>query len=126
MAHDDLVENQGLPEPPCLRCHGACCRATSGHRFAVMLLPDEPHFEGESVYESAGVRFRVLPYVEATGGCPNLREPGLCAIHDRRPRLCRVFNCRSALRPDGSPGEFLLENPAVYALLQAEAAGGGS
>ncbi len=116
----EYAENQGLPAPPCMQCNGACCRASSGHRFAVMLLPHEPSVPGEAVYESAGVRFRVLPYDPDSGTCPHLSPHGRCLIHDERPTLCRVFNCRSALNEDGSPGEFLRENPHVYELLRPD------
>ena len=123
MAEEEYVENQGLAAPPCMQCNGACCRATSGHRFAVMLLAHEPPVPGEAVYDSAGVRFRVLPYDPATGACPHLSPEGRCRIHATRPTLCRVFNCRSTLRDDGRPGEFLEENPHVHALLKQDPVG---
>lgn len=60
----------------------------------------------------------VIPYVD--GKCPHLDdESNRCTIYDRRPHLCREFNCVSGLRPNGTVSFFLQDNPDLIPLIQA-------
>jgi Fe-S-cluster containining protein len=75
---------------PCGACH-ACCRAE--------LIPLYPEYGDDLLlYPWHYVANRPTLLQRSNGDCWYLQENGRCAIYDRRPRLCRVFDCRVALR----------------------------
>jgi Fe-S-cluster containining protein len=74
-------------EVPCGGCTG-CCK--SKRMFANLDKAELERFP-EAVYE-ASIDGMVLPKHE-DGTCTKLVD-GKCTIYDRRPRACRVYDCR--------------------------------
>lgn len=76
---------------PCGSCH-RCCQ---GHN-AIMLLEDEgdnlENYDYEIKTLAPGLTGPVLKE-KSNGDCIYLGEDG-CTIHDRAPKVCRVFDCR--------------------------------
>lgn len=88
------LAGEGDADTPCGDCF-ACC-ATS---HFVHIGPDEREcLDGVPAalrFPAPGLPFGhvVLPY-DAAGRCPLLDAAGRCSIYDRRPRTCRVYDCR--------------------------------
>ena len=80
---------------PCGDCC-ACCSTSHfvhvdpGELETLSVVPRELTFAAPG----APVGHLVLPY-DARGRCPLLDERGRCRIYDRRPRTCRVYDCRA-------------------------------
>ena len=74
-------------------CNGCirCCTA----RSVRTLDPDEVH-RYESVPSMDDPNKRVLAS-QASGACVYVNANG-CSIHDRKPRLCREFDCRELVK----------------------------
>lgn len=76
---------------PCGTCN-ACCRNTD----PVLLDPDEnPANYKTTAYLRVGLDIapRVGLAMKENGNCYYLGETG-CTIYDKRPRVCRAFDCR--------------------------------
>lgn len=77
---------------------GDCCACCSTSHF-VHIGPDETETlsvaPGALLFPAPGLPAGhvVLPYDER-GRCPLLDEGGRCTIYDRRPRTCRIYDCR--------------------------------
>ncbi len=77
---------------------GDCCACCSTSHF-VHVDPDERQtlavLPRELTFPAPGAPSGhvVLPY-DSRGCCPLLDERGRCAVYDRRPRTCRVYDCR--------------------------------
>ena len=77
---------------------GDCCACCSTSHF-VEVQPDQREtlsvVPRELTFPAPGAPagHLVLPY-DALGRCPLLDARGRCTIYDRRPRTCRVYDCR--------------------------------
>jgi Fe-S-cluster containining protein len=100
-----------LEKPPCEECTAACCKENR-HDYAVELEETEKDFHFEFKHNGMEV-VRVIPYVN--GQCFYLIG-NKCSIYDRRPLLCRQFNC-STNYPERI-SFFLDDNPEVLKLVQ--------
>lgn len=89
-----VLAGSGDSGTPC----GDCCACCSTSHF-VHVEPDEREtlsaVPRELAFPAPGAPAGrlVLPY-DARGRCPLLDERGRCRIYDRRPRTCRVYDCR--------------------------------
>jgi len=101
-------------QPPCEKCQAYCCKQR-GHDFAVLLADDEVE-----QYEHAGLNKDqewCLPYVD--GKCVYLGDDDRCSIYDRRPQLCRDFNCVLGYKLKGDCHSYFLEDhPEVVSLIE--------
>ena len=71
-----------LPDPPCQDCMGACC--TQKGSIEISILPEE---QGRYQLDDHGnIRME-------EGQCVYLQVDYQCSIYDRRPAICRQFNC---------------------------------
>lgn len=121
MAGLDLTDRiMKTPKPPCDKCHGACCRATSRWPYAVEIMKKELDKFPEAVlmHSPYGKLVPVLPYID--GKCVHLSDDNRCQIYDRRPQICQEFTCVSGymLYSDGTHGRFLRTNPDVTTLIE--------
>jgi Fe-S-cluster containining protein len=90
------VLNMTMPVP----CDGctACCR----DGMLVYIDPeDDPMAEYETTMEPSG---RAHLKHRPNGDCLYLDRKRGCTIHDRRPLMCRAYDCRDALRLMRSAG----------------------
>ena len=91
-------------DPPCGECTGSCCISYD----VIALEPNE--------VEQFGVPHILIGY----DGCQYL-EKGRCSIHNKRPQVCRNFDCRDVtskreirvLTINGAPVNFLNSNKSL-------------
>lgn len=84
----------GTHERDPVDCAGctACCR----NNQAVALMPDDdPNLYGEEnlALEMVGPETRLTLKRQPNGDCVFLRN-SKCTIYDKRPKVCRAFDCR--------------------------------
>lgn len=108
-----------IPSPPCEQCWGCCCRSI--RQVIVELdeseLPDHP--EAIQVDEGDGDTNWGIPAI--AGKCPHLTDQGRCSIYERRPWLCRDYNCLEGFRADRQTSSFMLQdNPELVELFVRE------
>jgi len=109
------------PDPPCHACVGECCKQQwTGHRwpFAVEIQEDERALFPEAyLIFHQGEDYLALPYV--AGKCIHLSDENRCKIYDKRPRLCREFNCVEGYRlPPRVHSGFVEDHPKIQELIQ--------
>lgn len=113
---------------PCKECGATCCKWGSG----VHLEPQE-YFDFLAMLGSKGMK-NIYYQMSGVGNkvqcgiifenrrCQFLDENDRCSIYDKRPQMCRTYNCRNVLalkRPDYTPA-ILRENPHLEKLLEEE------
>ena len=73
---------KSIPPPPCADCQAACC--TQQGSIAISLQPEELNsYEHDNDQQITMVN----------GRCYYLNEDNRCSIYDKRPQICRSFNC---------------------------------
>jgi Fe-S-cluster containining protein len=77
-----------MSDVPCKSC-SACCR----HHLVHLSAADEPHI---AAYDTRQVGASRVLKLKENGDCTHL-GPGGCTIYDRRPLVCRSFDCRKQL-----------------------------
>lgn len=79
--------------PPCreIRCT-ECCRGE-----LLVLMPDEDHTQYETVQVADGYAIRPKSNLD----CWYLDRATGCTIYDRRPLMCREFDCVKAYKARG-------------------------
>ena len=108
------------PAPPCEQCRGLCCTGLTTQRsIAVELSPEE----AAQFPEAITVLDRLGPILglplNAAGRCIHLTEQNRCSIYDRRPKLCRTFNCLYGYRVGKNRHSFFLEDhPELVTLIE--------
>lgn len=119
---------QILPDPPCDHCQAYCCKQSQPDinypAYAVDIMPEEEHLFPEAIKTvcSLSGSSKSLPYID--GKCIHLGPDDRCSIYDRRPQLCRAFNCLAAYKAkgDGKGGmihaHFLEDNDALVSLIE--------
>ena len=85
-----------------------------------MLVPedDAASYETTTINDTLG-SFMAIPYKDGT--CIYLDgDSNMCRIYDRRPNLCREFNCLDGYkcRADGGHSFFLNDNEKVVRLIE--------
>lgn len=80
-----------LPEPPCSKCHGYCC--VSGRNVSVELMNEEIGLYPEAIKVNDGFGGEVFGIPNVMGRCIHLNCNNQCGIYERRPHLCKQFNC---------------------------------
>lgn len=76
----------------CIGCRAPCCR------FLEVPLDEDEARSGEFLFTRAKDGTAVLRRDDRTG-CVYLRD-GRCSIYERRPRICRSFDCAGDERFD--------------------------
>ena len=88
----DIIRRTPPASVPCNGCF-LCCQTES----KVVVLPEEDASQYEVNYEGS------VPFLkkQANGDCYYLdREVG-CTIQDRKPRMCKVYDCAGVLKAYG-------------------------
>lgn len=117
MTREDLIARKQQPaDVPCRNCT-ACCE-----RDIIALDPQRDDVASYRHHIEAG---RPVLDRKPNGQCTYL-APGGCSIHDRRPDICRRFDCRVLylLTPRDRRRVRIAQNPsmrAVYAAGRARA-----
>lgn len=113
------LDETSLPLPPCQSCNGACCSLPveiDGDEVA-----DFP--DAVCVPEQCGNRVVdtwMLPR-KADGRCVYLDVNNRCRIYERRPRVCREFNCLCGYKLTAQRHSFFLdEHPEVARLIELQ------
>jgi len=106
-------------KPPCDFCKAYCCKQYGGHQFAVWLVDEDEPYPEESTYrECVGPgkyeTIRVLPFVD--GKCVYL-ENDKCSVYEKRPTLCKKFNCVVGYKSNRN-NFFLDDNPQVVQIIE--------
>ena len=101
--------------PPCNLCQAVCCQS-SQRPFAVLLdkqdlerLPEAVPFAKKTTDGLVA-----LPYMD--GKCPFLSGTS-CSVYDKRPELCREFNCVNGCQ-NGRLSFFLRDHPEVVEIIK--------
>lgn len=79
---------------PCGTCN-ECCRGD-----AIFLHPE--HGDDASLYQTELYQGRVILAHKTNGDCIYLDRALGCTIHDRRPTICREFDCRALVDAVGA------------------------
>ena len=105
--------------PPCSKCNSACCRQFGNAKFAVGLEDDED-FPEAKLYKLPSGKVRGLPFKD--GKCIHLGDDNLCKVYDKRPKMCRQFNCLYSYYVFGNAhGNIIQHNPHLVPLIQLNA-----
>lgn len=104
-----------IPDPPCDGCYGACCTTTQD--AVVELDDDEAEQLGFVLVEMFPNEFvKALPITE-DGKCVHLKD-GRCGIYEKRPKLCREYNCLRGYSLAGRLSFLLEDHPQVVQLIR--------
>lgn len=106
------------PAPPCDDCIGRCC--TAPHRKTLAeLRPEEESQFPEAVRINTGLGPAMALPVTAEGRCIHLDDANRCRIYERRPAVCRDFNCLFGYRLGRNRHSFFLEDhPEMVTLIE--------
>lgn len=102
-------------EPPCNLCKAVCCQS-SQRPFAVLLEKQDLERLPEAVpfAKKTTDGLVALPYMD--GKCPFLSGTS-CSVYDKRPELCREFNCVNGCQ-NGRLSFFLRDHPEVVEIIK--------
>lgn len=103
------------PSPPCEQCHGACC-TRPGFKSLPELQDTELALFPEAVLNADG---RTALPCDTEGNCIHLGADKRCQIYERRPQVCRDFNCLFGYHLGRNRHSFFLGgNPDVVQLIE--------
>lgn len=106
------------PAPPCNECIGRCC-TRPGSDTLVELHKDEALQFPEAIQVKNGLGQVMAIPVTSDGRCIHLDDVNRCRIYERRPKVCRDFNCLFGYRLGRNRHSFFLEDhPEMVELIE--------